>query len=125
MSKKILVVDDNLYITDLVKTILEAAGYDCTTLNSGDQCIQLLKSAGSNAFDLLLMDIAMPRVTGIDVLNRIKSDAELKSIKVVFFTASSISEVERDDLKKIGALDCMKKPFTKKELLDTIAKYLK
>lgn len=121
MSKKILVIDDNHYITDLVGTILEAAGYSCTALNSGDRCIELLKN---NAFDLLLLDIAMPGFTGIDLLKRIKSDGELEKNKVVFFTASSISEVERENLRQIGALDCMKKPFTKKELLDIIEKYI-
>lgn len=118
--KKILVVDDEKGITDLVKDMLESSGHMCTTANSGPECLNLIRT---NAFDLLLLDIAMPEVSGIDVVKKIKEDSTLDQIRIVFFTASFLTEEEREDLKKLGVLDCLTKPFTEAKLLEMMTKY--
>ena len=125
--KKILVIDDNEHIIELVETILESAGYGCAMANSGKEGLTMIqKSYSSNSndkYDLILTDIAMPGITGIDIVKDLKDKGMLASSKVVFFTASSITDIEIAELKKIGALDCMRKPFTKAELLEFVTKY--
>jgi CheY-like chemotaxis protein len=126
--KSVLVIDDNSDITELVETILESAGYKCTLANSGKDGLALIHKshASTNSrdkYDLILMDIAMPEVTGPDIVKDLKDKGLLASNKVVFFTASSITGPEIAELKKIGALDCLRKPFTKDDLLSFIAKY--
>jgi len=122
--KKILVVDDNQNITNLVETILESSGYSCTKANNAKQCLELIYD-NSNSYDLILMDLAMPEMSGIDVLKKLKQDGLLNRHQVVFFTASSLTDSEKEDLKKIGALDAMGKPFTKAELLQFVADHTK
>lgn len=118
--KKILVVDDNKDIADMIKITLELSGYQCTTAYSGKDCLQLLSQ---NDFDLLLLDIAMPDITGVDILKTVKSDSALSKNKVVFITASSPTEDIIDNLMKQGALEVIKKPVTEDKLLKTITKY--
>ena len=125
--KQILVIDDNEHIIELVETILESAGYGCAKANSGkDGLAMIQKSYASNSngkYDLILTDIAMPGITGLDIVQDLEDKGMLASNKVVFFTASSITDIEIAELKKVGALDCMRKPFTKAELLEFVAKY--
>jgi CheY-like chemotaxis protein len=120
--KKILVVDDNQNITNLVGTILESSGYSCTKANSAKRCLELIYDS-NNSYDLILMDLAMPEMSGIDVLKKLKQDGLLNKHRVVFFTASSLTDSEKEDLKKVGALDAMRKPFSKAELLEFIAEH--
>jgi len=117
--KRILVVDDNKQITDVVKLMLESSGYHCTIANSAQECLSLLPS---NRFDLILLDIAMPEVTGIDVLKKVKEDPSLNHNRIIFFSASSFTDAQMEDLKKQGALDCIRKPVSKTKLLEVIAK---
>ncbi len=116
--KRIFVVDDNKDITDLMKLMLESSGYSCVTANSGSDALNLMRNS---RFDLVLLDMAMPEVTGIDVLDKVKGDA---ANKIVLFTASSMTDSDIENFKKRGALDCIRKPITKAKLLATISKCL-
>jgi len=118
--KKILVVDDNQDITDMAKEMLEFYGYSCTTANSGRSCLNILRS---EPFDLILLDVAMPEVTGIDVLRTVKGDSNLKHIRIVFFTASSVTDGDMKELIGQGALDCVRKPLGKEKLLAVVQRY--
>jgi len=119
--KNILVVDDQEHIANLAELILTSSGYSCTTANSGKRALELLYDQNNN-FDLVLMDLAMPEFSGIDVLKKLKQDGKLDTNKVVFFSASSLTQTENDDLKKLGAMGTMNKPFTKAELLRFVEK---
>lgn len=123
-KKKILVVDDDRNITDLTQIILESAGYDCKTVNSGSECIRMLTESKSSQFDLVLLDVAMPGFSGIDVINKIKEQQLFPADHIVFFTASSASMLEDKEMKKMGVRDCFKKPFRKPDLLKAIEQYL-
>ena len=118
--KKILVVDDNANTTDLVQTLLESSGHSCDRAHSGKECLNM---AGQNDYDLIILDIAMPEMTGIDVVNNMKQTGMMPKNKVVFFTASSQTSDEILELQKVGVLDCMRKPFTKAELLALVQKH--
>ena len=120
---KILVVDDSVETTDLVKLMLESAGHSCTTANGGQEALELIRN---NRFDLILLDGAMPEISGVDVLKELKQDGTLGNNRIVFFTASpTFTDLKMGDLKKeYGVLDTFRKPFTKKELVDLVTKYL-
>ena len=118
--KNILVVDDNKDIADMLQITLELSGYKCMTAYSGQDCLQLLSQ---NNFDLLLLDIAMPDVTGVDILEKVKSDPKLSKNKIVFITASSPTNNIVNNLMKQGALEVVKKPITEENLLKIVAKY--
>jgi len=119
--KNILVVDDSKVITDLVKLMLEKSGYGCTAANSAKECMQLLQN---EKFDLVLLDITMPEVSGLDLLDAMKNDERLKSTKVVVFTASSPTETELEDYMARGAVGLIRKPVKKDSLIAELEKYL-
>lgn len=119
--KKILVVDDSKVITDLVKLMLEKSGYDCIAVNSANDCVQLLQR---EKFDLVLLDIAMPGVSGLDVLDEIKNDERQKGTRVVLFTASSPTETELEGYMAKGAVGLIRKPVKKETLIAQLEKYL-
>ena len=122
-NKKILVVDDNEDITEMVQTMLESSAYSCVTANTGQQCLDLVKE---QKFDLILLDMAMPEMSGLDVLTKLKENKISRETKVVLVTASPM--YTEMDLKKIredyGAIERVKKPFTDTELLAVIEKYI-
>lgn len=124
--KRILIVDDNKSVTDLAELILKSAGYSCTKVHGGRQCIEAVRESyrNNNKYDLILLDVAMPEYSGIDVLEAMRREGYLNHNRVVFFTASSATNFEMEDFKKLGALDCLKKPFSKAELLNFVAKYV-
>jgi len=77
-----------------------------------------------NEFDLVLLDLAMPEVSGIEVLKTLKEEGILTRSKILLFSASpSFTDVEAERLKNnYGVIGRIQKPFNKKELLDVIAK---
>jgi len=119
--KKILIVDDSKVITDLVKLMLERSGYGCVAANSAKQCMILLQD---ETFDLILLDIAMPETTGLDVLDTLHNDERQKGIKVVLFTASAPTEGELQGYVTRGAAGLIRKPVKKEFLLAQVEKYL-
>lgn len=122
-KKNILVVDDNQDITEMVQMMLEGSPYDCVTANSGQQCLELVKVKD---FDLILLDMAMPEMSGVDVLRKLKEDGLAQKAKIVLVTASPM--YTEMDLRQIradyGAIERVKKPFTDTDLLAVIGKYL-
>lgn len=105
---RLLIVDDNKDIAAMMKEMTEALGHEACTAYTGKECLSTLRQ---DKFDLVLLDIAMPEMTGIDVLKEIKKDSELQHTKVVFFTASSLVDEDIEKLKKLGAFGCIKKPI--------------
>lgn len=120
-KKKILIVDDDKNIADLAQLILESAGYGCTVVNRGADCVQKLEQ---EKYDLILLDVAMPTFSGIDVIHTLKQKGLLEGQKIIFFTASSSGLAAEPNLEELGVLDCIKKPFSKMFLLEKIAKWL-
>jgi len=118
--KNLLIVDDNQDIAKLLKVMLELSGHSALIVNSGRECLNLLPN---NKFDLILLDIAMPDITGVDVLKKIKADPMLSHNKVVFITASSPTDTVMEGLMEEGALEIVKKPITEEKLIEIVTKY--
>ncbi len=116
----ILVVDDVSKNLQLIIEILDEAGYSTTFANSGKQAIERVKSASP---DLILLDLMMPEMNGLEVCKYIRSQAIYEYIPIIFLTASN----EKEDLLKAfeyGAVDYITKPFNGKELLARIKTHL-
>jgi DNA-binding response OmpR family regulator len=119
-KKKILVVDDDKNIVDFVQNLLNLSGYDATIAVDGRSAITKAREILPN---LILLDIMMPNLNGIDTCHIIKDDAGLKSIPVIMLTSLS----QMNDIEKAfaaGASDYMTKPFDAQRLLQKIKKHL-
>ena len=117
MSKiTILVVDDEEDLLDLISYNLKKEGFTVLTALNGRKGIELAKI---NKPDLILLDIMMPEMNGIEVCEILKTDDHLKQIPVVFLTARGEEEMEVKTLD-IGADDFLSKPISTKKLLSRI-----
>ncbi len=112
MADRILVVDDELEILELVKLSLTADGFEVITANSGPEALAKMKQF---AIDLLLLDVMMPYMDGYEVMNRLKADRMLSNIPVIMLTARAQLD---DKIKGLsaGADDYVTKPFDLSEL---------
>jgi len=119
--KKIIVVDDSKVITDLMKLMLEKSGYSCMTANNAAECLDMLRK---EKFDLLLLDIGMPDISGLDLLDIIRNDETQKETKVALFTASSPTEYELESFTAKGVVGVIKKPVKKDMLVAQLEGYL-
>lgn len=120
MAKKhILIVDDvttNLrFIGELLKE-----EYSLSMAGSGDQALKMLKKID---VDLILLDVKMPKMDGIDVMEQLSKDKDLGKIPVIFLSADGQEETQ-DKVYELGAADFIKKPFEPVDLLARIKKAL-
>jgi two-component system, sensor histidine kinase and response regulator len=116
-TPKILIVDDERANQFLLEGLLRANGFETRVASDGDECFTVL---GSFRPDLILLDIMMPRMSGIEVLEKIMISEDLKQIPVIMVSAKTAST----DIKKAletGAIDYIKKPFEETELLARIS----
>jgi two-component system response regulator PilR (NtrC family) len=117
-ASRILVVDDELSMRELLEYMLTKEGYHATCAKSGREAIDLLEKSH---FDLMLCDIRLGDITGLDVLRAAKkNDSDIVSIMISAY-ASTESAVEA---MNEGAYDYVPKPFNTDELMETIAKAL-
>jgi len=115
-KKTIMVVDDNPDIITIVKTILEGKGYNVLSASSGPELLNLLKSQKP---DLIILDIMMPEMDGLEVLTRLKGMADTTSIPIILLTA----KVQYEDVLrgyKLAADYYITKPFTSTQLINGI-----
>lgn len=112
----ILIAEDDPDILELVLYKLEQSGYQVTAVSDG---VQALEKARETVPDLLILDVMMPFLSGIDVLEQIRSDPNTKSIPVILLTAKSL-ELDTERGFAAGANDYVTKPFSPRELLSRI-----
>jgi two-component system response regulator PilR (NtrC family) len=117
-APKILVVDDELSMRELLEYMLTSEGYDVACAETGREAISLLEK---NHFDLLLCDIRLGDITGLDVLRASKKHNP--DNVVILISAYTTTETAVEAMNE-GAYDYVPKPFDKDELLATIAKAL-
>jgi two-component system sensor histidine kinase ChiS len=116
MKKKILFIDDDPTILLISEIMLEALGYDVITADGGVSGIELLKT---NSIDLVLLDLMIPDIYGLDVLKYIKEKEEFKNIPVIIQTGIKDSD-EINKAYKLGASYILLKPYNQKDLKDII-----
>ncbi len=116
MAERILIVDDDALLCNLLRMALGRAGYETAETYAGDAALNYLTN---NPVDLILLDVMMADINGFDVLRRIKADARLSEIPVVFLTARVDAISQRTGMD-IGAVDYLTKPITPEALLERI-----
>lgn len=120
MSKKVLIVEDNELNMKLFHDLLEAHGIGTVQTKDG---FEVLKLAREEKPDLILMDIQLPEVSGLDVTRWLKDDAELKSIPVIAITAFAMKGDEQK-IREGGCEDYISKPISVTKFLETVQHYL-
>ncbi len=113
MKENILVVEDDKHISKLVKYNLEKSGYICKVADDGEEALDILAKEGVG---LIILDIMLPKMDGLEVCRLIKQDGKLKNIPVVMLTAKG-EEVDRVVGLELGADDYIVKPFSPRELI--------
>ena len=118
---KVLVVDDSPLNRELVRSMLEPFGYSVIMAAGVSQAIQLL---GQRRFDLVVSDLHMPDQNGFDLLRALKSDPQLRDIKIVIHSATIMSEQDREDALRLGALKFLMRPLDPQTMLAAIEECL-
>ena len=117
---KVLLIDDNEEITELLETTLTAKGYSVKVSNDGREGLELIKKKES---DLILLDLAMPNFSGQDLIKELLKDGPIDDYNIYLFTASAVSDKEIGDLIKMGVTGCLRKPVRLNEILYMLQKY--
>ena len=112
-SKRILIVDDEPDVTELVSYQLRAKGYTVETLNNPTQSIARIRTFQP---DLIILDVMMPEISGIQICRMLRADPKTKALPVVFLTARA-EEADRVLGLEVGGDDYICKPFSVKELV--------
>lgn len=119
---EILLVDDERVTGRLVKKLLERYGYSVKVVNSGDEALALLKSGYKPS--LILMDVFMPEMSGIEASKKIKTDPTTTGIPLLLFTVLGQLTAIKHIVKETGADGFIAKPFEKDTLLKMIREHL-
>jgi two-component system, OmpR family, response regulator VicR len=122
MANKIMVVDDEPDVVDLVKLVLESDGFSVVTAYSGKEALDKIDREMP---DLVLLDIMMPQMDGWEVYSRIRASPVTKDIPVAMLTAKSQSIDKMIGLHVVKVDDYITKPFGRSELLERVKRILK
>ncbi len=122
--KKIVIVDDEVHIRSLLEQTLEELedDYDVEIFSASDgkEGLELIERERP---DLVFLDVMMPKMSGYEVCKQVKSNPELKDIKIIFLTAKG-QEVDKKQGLELGALKYITKPFDPDDLLEEAKKVL-
>ena len=121
MPSKILIADDNVPNIELLDAYLSGLDYEIETAQDGAETLEKVKSF---APDLILLDIMMPKLSGFEVCEKLKSDPQTKGIMILMVTAlSELGDIER--AVNAGCDDYLSKPVNKFELLKRVENMLR
>ena len=120
MSKTILIVEDNELNMKLFNDLLQAHGYETMQTKDGREVMGLVRERRP---DLILMDIQLPEVSGLDITRMLKDDAEFRDIPVIAVTAFAMKGDE-EKIREGGCEGYIAKPISVASFLQTISKFL-
>jgi two-component system, cell cycle response regulator DivK len=120
MAKTVLIVEDNELNMKLFRDLLEAHGYQTSGTNNGFEALDLVRQIRP---DLILMDIQLPQVSGLEVTKRIKDDPALRSIPVVAVTAFAMKGDE-ERIREGGCEAYLSKPISVGKFIETVRRFI-
>lgn len=120
MSNKILIADDEQNIVISLEFLMKREGFEVSVANDGEEALARIRS---DAPDLVLLDVMMPRKTGFEVCQEVKSDPALQAVKILMLTAKG-RDTEVAKGLAMGADAYMTKPFSTRELVAKVKSLL-
>ena len=120
MVKKILIVEDNDLNLKLFRDLLEANGYTTFETREGIEAVAMTRNVQP---DLIIMDIQLPEISGLDVTRKIKADPSMRHIPVIAVTAFAMKDDE-DKIMRAGCEAYLSKPIAIDDFLTTIRRFL-
>lgn len=121
MSKTILIADDSPSVRDLVSFTLENAGFNVLSGTDGKDALKFLDG---NDIDLVITDLHMPEMDGIELIREIRSKTEYKFTPILLLTTES-QATKKQEAKEAGATGWIVKPFVQEKLLEVVQKVIK
>ncbi len=121
MTHKVLIVEDNELNMKLFHDLLEAHGIDTVQTNEGRKAYDMVVE---HQPDLIIMDIQLPEISGLDITKRLKADDDLKHIPVIAVTAFAMKGDEQK-IREGGCEDYVSKPISVSNFIETVKKHLK
>jgi DNA-binding response OmpR family regulator len=117
---KVLLIEDNKDIADMVRLCLESENIVCEATGDGKARLQLIKE---DKFDVILLDLAIPEFSGFDIFRSLKDENLLGSRNVLIFTASSVTDEDMKEMLSAGAKGVLRKPLSIDELLEAVERF--
>ncbi len=122
MGKKILIVDDSESIREVVSFTLENAGHDVLIAVDGEDALKFLD--GSEQIDLIITDLHMPKMDGIELIKKVRQMSDFQYIPILFLTTESQAS-KKMEAKESGATGWIIKPFVPEKLLAALNKVIR
>ncbi len=121
-KKRILIVEDEHFISELYTRALEKAGYDVTVATDGTNGFQMIMS---NLFDITLLDIMLPNMNGIDALKEVRKRSETEPLKTKIIIATNLDQEDekREAIERIADGFLVKAEITPRQLVEFLAHY--
>jgi len=114
---KILIVDDDVELTKALESTITAVGHDVQFTNEPKDGLKLIRELNH---DMVILDLAMPEFSGIDIIENLAEDDTIKKTKIVVMTASSAADEELKNLVDLGVHSILRKPVDIVTILDKI-----
>jgi len=121
MSKTIMVVDDSSSVRQMMSFTLENAGYEVVEAEDGEEALK--KLLDSKNINMIVTDLNMPNVTGLELIRSVRSNSEFKYIPIVVLT-TEFHDAKKKESKKAGATGWITKPFKPDQLIGVIKKVI-
>ncbi len=120
-KRRLLIVDDEPDLADMIKFRLESNGYEILLANDGQQALEVARKERP---DLIILDLMLPKMDGYKVCGLLKKDARYANIPIIIFTAKA-QEEDKKLSQEVGANAYLSKPFEPKILLEKIRELTK
>ena len=120
MKKKVLIVEDNELNMKLFQDLLEAHGIDTVQTNDGHKALDMAREHDP---DLIIMDIQLPEISGLEITRNLKQDDDLKDIPVIAVTAFAMKGDEQK-IREGGCEDYISKPISVSLFIEVVKKHL-
>ena len=120
MDKKVLIADDEQNIVISLEFLMKREGYQVEVANDGEEAVRRIRASRP---DLVLLDVMMPKKSGFEVCQEIRSDPEMAGVRILMLTAKG-RDTEVAKGLALGAVAYMTKPFSTRELVDKVRSLL-
>ncbi len=121
VKKKLLLVDDEADLTELLKSIFEPRGFVCMTARDGEAAIKIAREKHPS---LIIMDLIMPKMDGIETYKALKADRKTRDLPILVYTAQDPEVVIKKGEEALDVIDFILKPFDTRSLISIVEKTL-